>query len=153
MKHSTEAITAAAGKVVASQGAWPVTLMALRIAVSKKLNEGRYDPYDASAEVRMARIISQMTSAGELRKVSRGEYGPDERRNHSRQPSFWTPAAWDAAVAKYGKSVQDEQKIRDRREAVWDELDRRGYTPSTPRGDSIRLSITTWNGLLGLPED
>jgi hypothetical protein len=153
MKHTTQAITEAACKVVASQAEFPVTMMSLRIAISKELNEGAYGPYDASAEVRMSRIINQMAGDGELRKVARGQYGPDERRNASRQPLFWSPAAWDAAVAKYGKSVQDRQAIRERREAIWDELDRRGYTPSTPRGDSIRLSIASWNGLLGLPED
>lgn len=153
MKHSTEAITTAVCKVVGSQENWPVTLMWLRTCVSRELNDGQYDPYDSSAEVRMSRVINQMADDGELRKVARGEYGPDERCNHSRQPLFFTPAAYEAAKTAHAASAADMQRQRERRERIWDELDRRGYTPGTPRGDSIRLSTATWNGLLGLPED
>lgn len=133
----------------------PFSQQAAKAAVNFLLNQARggYDHYDFTTETQAVRVLEKMVADGKLRKVPRGEAGPDGRRNSTRQPFYYTVAAWQAAEAGRAERMRLEAAMHDRWAAVYDELVRQGHQPVTERGLSVRLSSASWFRLLGLGGD
>lgn len=131
----------------------PFTQQQAKTAVNALLNHRGYDRYDFTTETQAVRILEAMSRDGKLRKVPKGQTGPDLRRNSTRQPFYYTPAAWKAAEADAAERVRKEAALTARWSRIWDELARRGCTPVTEHGKAVRLSTSAWFGLLGLDGD
>lgn len=114
---------------------------------------GGYDNYDFTTEMQAVRVLEIMVRDGKLRRVGKGETGPDGRRNSTRQPFYYTPAAWQAAEAEWAERMRTEAAVAGRWARVYDELVKQGCYPLTDRGKCVRLSSATWFGLLGLDGD
>jgi hypothetical protein len=132
----------------------PFMLWTARHDINTMLHDGTYDPLDFTTETQVARVLDEVVKTGALVKLRRGGTGPDGKTYRNRQPRFYTPAAWEAAVAEADRDARQAEAIREKWERIWDELDRRGLTPGmTKRGQPVRLSYAAWFRLLGLDED
>lgn len=116
--------------------------------VNQQLN-GAYDPYDHGTDGQARRSLELLVRNGTLTKVGLRETGPDGRRNHSRQPRFYTPGAYAKAGADHDESERARRAVRARWEAIYDSLSAMGISPATERGQAVGLSSATWDILLG----
>lgn len=121
--------------------------------VNVLLNDGTYDPYDYGTEAQVGRVLDEIAAHGGLIKLRRGGAGPDGRAYRNRQPTFYSRAAWDAAVAEAGRDARQAEATREQWGRIWDALAAREIVPVTERGKSVRLSMSAWTGFLGLDED
>lgn len=155
-RFTREQVTEALRKWIAEQEPGVFTQEAARRAANAILNtplKGGYDHYDFTTEQQARRILEDMAGSGELLKAGRKEYRPEGFLNTTRQPYYYTPAAWQAAEAEAAARAKTEAAVAARWARIYDELDSRGIQPVTERGRSVRLSTSSWYGLLGLHWD
>jgi hypothetical protein len=111
---------------------------------------GAHDWQDKPTEHQARRALNMLVVSGELMKTGRGERGPDGTRD-SRASTYWTPAAYAAAEAKYADDRASREATRGRWLAVHDRLRAAGLEArdSVP-GHPLRLGLEDWEALVQL---
>lgn len=98
------------------------------------------------------RAFNKLAEAGELRKAGAGTRGPDGQMIYRNSVRFYTPEAWDAAVARTAAAESASAELAARWSVIRDRLYNLGLDSTQPRGHAVRLAVEDWERLVELAE-
>lgn len=157
---SFKEVLAAAREVVADRDEWPMVSWAAGEAIGRhmKLDLHSRDFREQAAIDRFhgqaGRAINKLADEGVLRKAGKGTRGP---RGFilGNEAEFWSPAAWDAAVAQAARDQEAAEALAVRWAAVFVQLHAAGFKieqvgswRSETRGGPLTTDIDGWERLL-----
>jgi hypothetical protein len=98
-------------------------------------------------EGRVDRALVALADAGTIRRVRRGEPGPDGYT--AREAGYWSHSAWDLAENEAERAAAAAAELRTAWEEIHNELaDRFGVVVSGARWQPPRLDLDEWRRLL-----
>jgi hypothetical protein len=108
---------------------------------------------DTRFQGQVKRAFDRLAWDGELRKAGAGTTGPDGRRVSRNDVRYYTPAAWDAAVARY----EEAKAIRKEMALAWEKIHSRllllGISNSACYQDGApHLDLDSWDRLVTMAE-
>jgi hypothetical protein len=130
-------------------------LVASYLGITEQYNGAR--TYTEASALRrfqgqVARSLNALARDGVLRKVGRGDRGPDGGWNRRNEACYYTPEEWDAAAARAAKHEAAAKAEEDRWAAIYDRLVALGIFPGGNRGEPVHLVVPEWSNLLDMAE-
>jgi len=126
----------------------------LRVDFRSSGPAGALGHYDSRAQDRFFRqvktALDKLADAGVLRKAGAGSTGPDGRPVDRTSVRYYTPEAWDAAVARARDEQAGRAQLRARWEAVNSRLAALGIHTTRDDHEPARISLESWGRLLSL---
>jgi hypothetical protein len=129
--------------------AGPTVLLSFYWDLGKRLGIGLHDQQtrqDARDAERfygqVKRALDALAASGTLVKISKGQKGV--RGFTEDKPNYYTPAQYERAVAAVQAERSAAEETRIRWEAVHEDLERFGLTPSSAKGSPVSLSLEMW---------
>ena len=117
-------------------------------AIAKQLQVYTGEFYGKRFDAQVKRMLNRLAEEHELVKVAtRGGLYPDGSGNYTRDPMFYTRAAWDAATLAAEVKREHERETARRWADVRDRLNAAGY-PVSSGGSSPQLELAVWQRLL-----